>query len=413
MAYKIWDEIDWHQATFSDKDVAIADGTLKLRCKDLATDEYNPYGLYDQAIIVLPNFAASALHSYFAFDVEDNYDEDEDENPLGTVEYQVSNDGGTVYQYWNGTAWAVAAGTNWNTKQQIDAHIATFSVGAGRQIRFKLRISPSADLKHTPHVVGIVLCLQFVDSYVYHEDLLRSLKRYIDTNIEISRTVEQTLAAASASVLLIDKFTIYRVLTVYNLTTDPGRLTNLYSSFSGMTVTMTASQALGSNIEVTFMGRCPVYLSADADLIKSSLPAFAIEENSEIEQRALRRGGQLVEKNRSGMTARLRDAHLYLRSTLQIHCLAEYKIPTQAMSDALRKITEYTDTLYSLATGYPFAIMEVVPYRGMDRIKDGLYDAGVAMDISGIEPQLPYRTAKLVQELRLRMRPDPVEVING
>ncbi|MFA5134898.1 MAG: hypothetical protein WC505_03885 [Patescibacteria group bacterium] len=54
----------------------------------------------------------------------------------GEIYYQLSDDGGATWQYWDGGTWAVAGSDNYSTAADIDAHIASFLPKA-RRITFK------------------------------------------------------------------------------------------------------------------------------------------------------------------------------------------------------------------------------------------------------------------------------------
>ena len=47
----------------------------------------------------------------------------------GEVYYQLSNDGGSTWNYWNGTAWVAADSTHYNTAVDVNGHIRTFGPG--------------------------------------------------------------------------------------------------------------------------------------------------------------------------------------------------------------------------------------------------------------------------------------------
>lgn len=54
----------------------------------------------------------------------------------GTVSYQLSGDGGSTWNYWNGGAWATAGAGNYNNSSTINSNIITFPTSTG-QIMFK------------------------------------------------------------------------------------------------------------------------------------------------------------------------------------------------------------------------------------------------------------------------------------
>jgi len=58
----------------------------------------------------------------------------------GEIYYQLSDDDGTIWQYWNGSAWAVAGAADYNTASVVNANIATFPA-TNQQLMFKAFLS--------------------------------------------------------------------------------------------------------------------------------------------------------------------------------------------------------------------------------------------------------------------------------
>ncbi len=54
----------------------------------------------------------------------------------GEIYYQLSDDSGTTWQYWNGSSWATAGAADYNTATEVNSNIASFNSAAGT-IRFK------------------------------------------------------------------------------------------------------------------------------------------------------------------------------------------------------------------------------------------------------------------------------------
>ncbi len=49
----------------------------------------------------------------------------------GIVHYQLSNDGGASWQFWNGSNWALAGAADYNTQAEVNAHLAAFPTDGG------------------------------------------------------------------------------------------------------------------------------------------------------------------------------------------------------------------------------------------------------------------------------------------
>jgi len=50
----------------------------------------------------------------------------------GSISYQLSNDDGSTWQYWNGSAWSTAGVGNYNPATTINSNIATFNTSTGK-----------------------------------------------------------------------------------------------------------------------------------------------------------------------------------------------------------------------------------------------------------------------------------------
>lgn len=54
----------------------------------------------------------------------------------GEIYYQLSDDNGSTWKYWTGSAWAVAGGSNYNIASDVNTYIANFATSSN-QIKFK------------------------------------------------------------------------------------------------------------------------------------------------------------------------------------------------------------------------------------------------------------------------------------
>lgn len=74
----------------------------------------------------------------------------------GEIYYQISNDGGSTWQYWNGAAWVDVSGATYNTATDINANISTFPVGT-RNFKWRAFLSSNGSQAITLTSVTLVI----------------------------------------------------------------------------------------------------------------------------------------------------------------------------------------------------------------------------------------------------------------
>ncbi|MCX6715385.1 MAG: hypothetical protein NTX72_06275 [Candidatus Uhrbacteria bacterium] len=133
----------------------------------------------------------------------------------GSINYQLSSDDGVTWQYWNGSAWATAGGSNDNAATVVDAHIATFTK-ATNKIKWKAFLTSSGTQQ-------VILDNVAVD--------------YTDNALPVISSVSPAQSISTG-----------RVVIPYTLTdadSDPATLStyeySLTGAFTGEQVTMTAA----------------------------------------------------------------------------------------------------------------------------------------------------------------------------
>ncbi len=100
---------------------------------------------------VLPNnsFAPAAVSSW------KNFTESATKNG-GQIYYQISNDDGSTWNYWNGTAWVIAGAGNYNTATDIDTNISSFALGT-RSFKWKAFLASNGSQAITLNSVTLVI----------------------------------------------------------------------------------------------------------------------------------------------------------------------------------------------------------------------------------------------------------------
>ena len=205
--------------------------------------------------------------------------------------------GTTYFQIWDGTDWyfydettstwevVVDLNTDWGTTQNSMVYFANYPGIHSRIIRVRCKVVPDVMGHAAPRLHGIVLIWACNHLFNAEEDVLRSLSEMCQS-IVIPVTSRTQLLSATNQFPLDPRFTVLASGTwrVYNLSQDPGKTTNLFSSWSDPDVVMTAVQPVDSNIEVQYEGYAPIYLSADDEDYFSTNPSIVIfkDENSRI-----------------------------------------------------------------------------------------------------------------------------------
>jgi len=86
-----------------------------------------------------PTINPTNTHTVGSIDTWSSFSETATKNG-GEVYYQLSDNGGSTWQYWNGSAWATAGASNYNTATVVNANITGFATTSA-QIMFKAFLS--------------------------------------------------------------------------------------------------------------------------------------------------------------------------------------------------------------------------------------------------------------------------------
>lgn len=86
-----------------------------------------------------PNIYPNQSHTVSSIDTWSSFTETATKNG-GEIYYQLSDDGGSTWQYWSGSSWVTAGATNFNTAATINSNISNFNTSTG-QIVFQAFLS--------------------------------------------------------------------------------------------------------------------------------------------------------------------------------------------------------------------------------------------------------------------------------
>jgi len=331
-------------------------------------------GLFYESTVTFPEWTGTAIRQLTSISWRTTTPEDSE------VGFQVSTDGGTVYQYYDGADWQTASVTDWTSIDDFATGIPQLST---TRLIVKMRMTPSSDNARTPLVELVNIYYEGV--WNYFEDLKRTLKHEIDTNLEIDIAWGRKIVASTTSIPLDTQWEILSVETAYDLTNDPYRATNLYQSYSSTpTPTVTLTSAISNaTLEVNMKTRCPVFLSADENFIISEIPAIVLELPSAVEDDYQAKNLFEYEPIRQSNLFRRREKSIPIQSTIILRCLSDREVDSLAMLDGVSDIFEGEGVVRSLATGEDFFVLTFQPLRANDVISTGLYDKATQMLVIG------------------------------
>lgn len=93
-----------------------------------------------------------------------------------SIQWRLSD--GTDDRYWNGSTWAVAGASDWNTLAVVQANIATFPV-TSKTLRPVVNLK-TTDSRYSPSVFNIRLLFEANYTSVVEEVVLRGVKRRVE-----------------------------------------------------------------------------------------------------------------------------------------------------------------------------------------------------------------------------------------
>jgi hypothetical protein len=190
----------------------------------------------------------------------------EDGSQATSIGFRLSRDG-VEQLWWDGVEWSPAGAGDWNTETEVATNISELAVDVrGMQAVINLR---TTDYTVSPTVEWIKFLYESdIDSF--EEDYSRSLAGALRSGIRPSAEYQSVLDSDSSQIELsanpgID--TAYRILSidsVYDLTSDPDRLTELVHTWDPGTGRIQLDQTFpsGTHFGVRFLYEPLVVISA-------------------------------------------------------------------------------------------------------------------------------------------------------
>ncbi len=364
------------------------DKSIRLSKVDFE-NKYDKNGNYPEKVWVeWENWRAHAIGGLLSFNPIVSFPEvDLKEYDRGELYYQLSNDNGEKYYYWDGTKWALVTDTDnilqWNTSEDIDENISTFPLIYESQYETvqvkprvllvsggKYRKDGTHDRLLTPYIQAICFTVRYY--YDTFMDLCNSVQKYIENNLKARFSIrflcDKTAKEFTANTL----FTNLEEFLVFNLTTDPNRNINLLDKIDGNVVKLTDTITEDDTIEFVFSGSCPVLLQEDSELVEANIPFIVIRGvDKETEKNmGTYEGTYYLPKISSDYSYVGKEAR-WSNSIMRIVCVSENVGTSTFMAGAVSALFEHNRVIQSLATGDYFYIMDVKPYEDASNVEKG------------------------------------------
>jgi len=342
---------------------------LGLTLRKLSADEmaFDAAGNYLQSWAVLPNYSANGIQFLYGFRVESA--------GAGTIEYQLSNDDGTTWYYYDSVVpagWKVATlTTHWNNEAQVDLNVPTFPLTLAKQVRVKIRLTPGA--RNTRPTVSKVTFYTHLE-YDFQDDLLRSLKHHLEQKMRL-RTVWTDVVAGVNTITYPDSKWehIYAPCRVYNLTADPNKTNNLFLGVTPDSKGVTLTSVQTGTLESTLTVQPEVFIAAEEFVELAVIPSVVINLVSVKERRDQRNGNGEYDIAMQRRMARHGYARVFFDAEVRITCQSALKHEVIAMSESVNRAMTHDNTVMSEATGERMGIPSATPFTMTDRFAQGLF----------------------------------------
>jgi len=386
------------QYTFPASDLWVLPGMYAALVRKDVNGNFTPYGVCTEAEIIFPEFVAEALTEWTGMEIDWNLQGDSE------VSMQISVDQGATWLWYDGANWAAVVNpSDWTDKDDCDEGIASlWSYQPTRRLLLKFRLTPSSD-GGTPYLNRVAVHHEL--KYSFYEDISRSIKRYLDTNliVDVKWASNNISTDVSNNFLFSPQFqTVVGVDEVYNVTSDPNRLINLFSSYNPSTKEITLTGAVVDNsIEVRYRAKTLVSLAGDENLVTSELPAVLVQVPSG-DTPFLEPAYDSLEylKSKGVYRARAHPIDEYIE--IYLDCMSAIAIDAYAINSKLAQLLEPPDVeIPSLATGGSITVMKVVPLENRDKIGRAFHVKTMTVTIESERIFFAYRDRPVLQEIGL------------
>ena len=375
---------------------AFVDPEVGTMLRKLNPDEtaYDAGGAYYEAEVSSPNLVGEKITELFAFQAFWGVEPAIPGLPpsqAAAVAFQVSNDGGATWLVWQDSvsSWVPAAGPLlgfFNDALTVDRRIPLLPWGDPHQVRFRVRMTPGAGGLQRPVVYGLALFNRH--DMDISEDCARSVKRHLDDVVKVPMYYMAELAVPSATITIESGIgldvSVREPIKVYNLTADPARNVNLFSSLGGpdgRTISMVAVQA--GPVEVQFTGVPDVFIGAEEFFQVSKMPSVVVFTPSMSQYNPTRHWWPEPEVSQSRGVGRLMRPRQFYKIDMSIRVQSSLNREARQMTDAVVRVLDVGMYFDSVANGERYCVFAQESSVREDRVAQGIWIGAVNIVVFG------------------------------
>tara|TARA_Y100000593_G_scaffold76804_1_gene142083 strand:+ start:792 stop:2078 length:1287 start_codon:yes stop_codon:yes gene_type:complete len=297
----------------------------------------------------------SALSEVFGTQVKITSPDGKDAS--SAVKVQITLDGST-YLRWDGAAWSAAGADQFNTLEEFNDNCASLTLSNPKKLGFKFKLSSFNSL--APTLVELITYVEF-ESLTFL-DLFETFHDLITDVFQVPVTRQVVLEAASDSFTLDSEYSTVAAgdFKVFNLSTDANKNANIYSSYNSNSkvITLSAEQAQGSVLEVTFQGTAPVQVARADEMIEIAEIPVTLVTIEDVEEAQNKMVGHLSEY-KIGATSQLVRTRLhptYRAALVRIEHAS--RSPREALAGVARMEETFNYGVVLLSTGEALKTVE-------------------------------------------------------
>jgi hypothetical protein len=361
-------ESTWDTPAYDDVTACILNDGFKLR-KHLANGLFSFTGRYVESVFTFPTFAAlrfgKAIGLDFAGEVPDG----------SSVEFRISTDGGVNYLvYDTGTfSWRTANPDEFVPIDDLNSGMSTLSLAPEKTFTIQMKLIPNIEKVLTPLIYCVVFYFE-LEEYIPYQDVMRSVKRYIENNLT-SKLRYALKTITTGNVVQLDvNLNVKEIKSVYDLTTDAAKVYNLFDSYDDLTKTVTLNNniAAGNIIEINYRGCPEVLICQDPDYEESDLPRILVDV---IDAKENNYGPFYLHTNEnysSSENVRVRQVPIQKDYRVLVEALCPSGLDSYAYAHAIDKIFRGIAKIDAIESGSLISCVQFQPFQRFDIVENNL-----------------------------------------